>query len=63
MIEEGTAMDRIARGMSQAGRHPQECCTRQEGLVQRMSHSFKGIAAKIRHFLTGKGESRTAAAR
>jgi hypothetical protein len=56
-------MDRIAKGMSQAGRHPHECCTRQEGLVQRMSHSFKGIAARVRHFLTGKRESRTTAGR
>jgi hypothetical protein len=56
-------MDRIAKGMSQAGRHPEECCTRQEGLVQRMAHSFKGIATKVRHFLTGKGDSRTSPAR
>jgi hypothetical protein len=47
-------MDKIAKGMSQAGRHPQECCTRQEGLMQRMTHSFKGIAASVRHFLKGK---------
>jgi hypothetical protein len=56
-------MDKITKGMSQAGRHPQECCTRQEGLLQRMSCSFKGIAARVRHFLTGKEGSHTISAR
>jgi hypothetical protein len=56
-------MDKMTKGMSQAGRHPQECCTRQEGLLQRMAHSFKGIATGVRHFLKGKGEMRPTSAR
>ncbi len=60
-------MDKITQGMSQAGRHPYECCTRQErlqgGLMQRMSHSFKGIAMRVRHFLSGKEAVRSTSAR
>ena len=56
-------MDRMTKGMSQAGRHPRECCTRQEGLLQRMTHSFKGIAASVRHFLKGKEQSHSTSAR
>jgi hypothetical protein len=56
-------MDKIAKGMSQAGRHPQECCTKQEGVLQRMTHSFHGIATKVRHFLKGREETRPTSAR
>ena len=56
-------MDKITKGMSQAGRHPQECCTRQEGLLQRMAHSFKGITTSVRHFLKGKEHLRSTSAR
>jgi hypothetical protein len=36
-------MDKIAKGMSEAGRHPNECCSksdRSEGLLRRMAHSI-----------------------
>ncbi len=56
-------MDRIAKGMSQAGRHPRECCTRQDSLLRRMTHSFKGIAAGVRHFLKGKEHPHSTPAR
>ena len=56
-------MYKIAKGMSQAGRHPQECCTRQEGLMQRMANSFKGIATSVRHFLKGKEHPQSTSAR
>jgi hypothetical protein len=56
-------MDKITRGMSQAGRHPQQCCTRKEGLIQRMTHSLKGVAARVRHFLGGKEGAHPASAR
>jgi len=56
-------MDKIAKGMSEAGRHPQECCTRQDSLLRRMTHSFKGIAASVRHFLKGKQRLRSPSAR
>jgi hypothetical protein len=56
-------MDNIAKGMSQAGRHPTECCTkqeglRQEGLLRRMADSLKGAAQKLGHVLTGRQELR-----
>jgi hypothetical protein len=56
-------MDTVAKGMSQAGRHPNECCTKQEGLMSRMAHSFQGIAAKVGHFLKGKPGTRSGSTR
>ncbi len=56
-------MDRITKGMSQSGRHPQECCTLQDSLLQRMAHSFKGIAMSVRDFLKGKRHAHSTPAR
>jgi hypothetical protein len=56
-------MDSVAKGMSQAGRHPNECCTRQEGLLNRVAHSFKGIATRVGDFLKGKQGMRPSSAR
>jgi hypothetical protein len=56
-------MDKVTRGMSEAGRHPNECCHKpaaRESLLHRMAHSFKGIAQNVRHFL---GRGRMPAAR
>jgi hypothetical protein len=47
-------MDRIAKGMSEAGRHPGECCTKRESLLRRMAHSLKSAATQAGHVLMGR---------
>jgi hypothetical protein len=59
-------MDKIAKGMSEAGRHPHECCTKRgnsEGLLRRMAHSLKGAATKVGHVLTGRHDMRSGSTR
>jgi hypothetical protein len=59
-------MDKIVKGMSEAGQHPQECCNRQErpeGLFRRMAHSLRGAVMKIGQALTGRHEIRSGSAR
>jgi hypothetical protein len=61
--KEVTLMDKVAKGMSQAGRHPNECCHKEEGLLRRMAHSLKGAATRVGHILTGRQEARARSAR
>ena len=56
-------MDKITKGMTEAGRHPQECCTKQDGLLRRMAHSFRSIAERVGNFLKGKEAMRPGSAR
>jgi hypothetical protein len=59
-------MDKIAKGMSEAGRHPHECCSksdRSEGLLRRMAHSIRGAATRMSHVLTGRQEMRSGSTR
>jgi len=56
-------MDRIAKGMSQAGRNPCVACTKQESLVSRMTRSFKGVTERVGHMLKGKEPVRRASSR
>jgi hypothetical protein len=59
-------MDKIAKGMSEAGQHPHECCTKRgnsEGLLRRMADSLKGAATKVSHVLMGRHETRSGSTR
>lgn len=50
-------MDKVVKGMSEAGQHPRQCCTkndRHEGLLSRMAHSLRGAAEKVGHVLSGR---------
>jgi hypothetical protein len=59
-------MDKIAKGMAQAGQHPREPCTkreRPEGLLRRMADSLRGAATKVGHVLSGRHETRSGSTR
>ncbi|HEX5273259.1 MAG TPA: hypothetical protein VFW33_22335 [Gemmataceae bacterium] len=59
-------MDKIAKGMSEAGQHPRQCCTKNmksNGLLHRMADSLRGAATRVSHILTGRHEARSGAAR
>jgi hypothetical protein len=59
-------MDKVTKGMSEAGRHPHECCSkgdRSEGLLRRMAHSIRGAATRVTHVLTGRHEMRSGSMR
>ncbi len=55
-------MDKITKGMSEAGQHPNQCCTKgmkQEGLLRRMADSLKGAATRMRQVLSGRHATTT----
>ncbi len=59
-------MDKIVKGMSEAGQHPRQCCSkndRHEGLLSRMARSLKGAAAKAGQVLSGHHAIRAGSSR
>ncbi len=59
-------MNKITKGMSEAGHHPNTCCSKQdkqEGLLRRMVHSLKGAANKVGQVLMGRQEIRSGSTR
>ena len=59
-------MDKITKGMSEAGRHPRQCCSKNyahQGLLSRMADSLKGAAEKVGHVLSGRHATHSGATR
>lgn len=54
-------MDKISKGMSEAGRHPHQCCNqgdKNKGFVDKVKDLAKGATEKVKNYLHGSGAKR-----